>query len=270
MIREPFVAGKFYPSSPDLLKNKIKEYIDSAKCDIYDNIKVLISPHAGYRYSGPVAAYTYKQLLNKTYDTAVILALSHQTAFEGASIIPEGIYKTPIDDSIIDTDIAQPLFNEKYFGFESQLHIYEHSLEVQVPFLQYVSKNTKIVPILVGAHNLITIKSIAESIYKIISKSGKKIIVIVSTDLSHFYDYDTAVKLDRNFIDTLKTLNPEIVADSVLKGKSSACGIAPVLTGMYYANLNNVNFFQELKYLNSGDTAGGKSEVVGYLSGFFS
>lgn len=265
--RKPVVAGSFYPSNPNELKMEIDEYLNKAeKKKLSGSLMGLISPHAGYVYSGPVAAYSYKQLIGSGVKLAIVLAPSHRGHFPGASVIDAGIYETPLGDVEIDDKIGRALLNESHFSFFREAHSAEHSLEVQVPFLQRVLDDFRIVPIVIGSHDIDSSKAIANGLYNCIKDENRKFAVIISTDLSHYHPYDIAVKIDRAFIDALKTADEEKVDNVLDCRKAEACGHGPVLTGLILCKKLGASGVDILHYANSGDTAGPKSEVVGYLS----
>jgi AmmeMemoRadiSam system protein B len=269
-VRKPAFAGSFYPSSPAELKSVISEYLNSAEdIPVDGDILSLIVPHAGYIYSGPVAAYSFKKLSAMNPDTVLILAPSHRARFEGASVIKEGMYDTPFGSLEIDQEITGKLFKNKSFWYNSTIHDIEHSLEVQVPFIKSVLDKVKIVPVIVGTVDLSAAKKLAEHIAYSLSSSGKKFSIVISTDLSHYHAYDKAVNIDSKFIKALESFEPENVKESLESGRSEACGEGPVLTGMITSKLLGATKTRILKYMNSGDTAGSKKEVVGYLSAAF-
>jgi predicted class III extradiol MEMO1 family dioxygenase len=242
--RDPVVAGSFYPSNADKLRGDIEHYISKVQKKKLDGeIVGLISPHAGYIYSGPVAAYSYAQLIDSDVEVAVVLAPSHRARFGGASVIPDGIYETPLGEVPIDSQIGEALVQKPHLSFIKEVHMAEHSLEVQVPFLQGVLKGFSIVPIIVG---------ITE--------------VKISTDLSHYFPYEKATMIDNIFIENLKKFDERILFEALSRDDAQACGEGPVLTGMSVAKKLGAHGIDILKYANSGDTAGGKDQVVGYLS----
>ncbi|HPJ38869.1 MAG TPA: AmmeMemoRadiSam system protein B, partial [Spirochaetota bacterium] len=155
--RSPVVAGSFYPSSPQRLSDEIDGYLRDVEDRSLDGeLVALVSPHAGYIYSGPVAAYSYKQLSGSGVELAVVIAPSHRARFDGASLIPSGVYETPLGKVPIDDSIGTLLADERHFTFIKEVHQAEHSLEVQVPFLQKVLGDFSIVPIIVGTIDLAT------------------------------------------------------------------------------------------------------------------
>ncbi len=262
-IREPAVADIFYPQNPHELSTMIENYLNNVDISIKNKqIKWIVSPHAGYIYSGPIAAYAYdviKENWNNIPKTFVILAPSHHEYMEFASCGIFDEYKTPLGNIKVDLKLGNQLINDyaDWFSFLPKAHEKEHSVEVQLPFLQYVSKwnDFEILPILVGNINPIEIGNI---LYKI-SKT-KDIFFIVSSDLSHYSSYEDASSIDQNTLRWFLSQNIKTIAET-----ADACGIYPWLV------LNQVSILSNwhpklLKYANSGDTAWWKEQVVGYAS----
>lgn len=267
LVRKPVVAGSFYPSNAGAVQRDVDGYLGSAeKQNISGEVLGLISPHAGYVYSAPVAAYAFNQIADKDIDLAVVLAPSHRARFNGASIIPSGKYETPLGPVEIDDKVGESLSERPFFDFIEQVHNSEHSLEVQVPFLQRTLKNFKIVPIVVGVTDIDPCRAIAEEIFTCLKDEKRKILIVISTDLSHYHSYETAKKLDGNFIDSLKTFDEEKIYETLNSNKAEACGQGPVLIGCSLCKKLGAERVEILKYANSGDTAGPKDQVVGYLS----
>ena len=267
LVRKPAVAGSFYPSNPKTVEKDVDGYLKSAKKqEISGEVVGIISPHAGYIYSAPVAAYSYNQLAGKKYDLAVVLAPSHRARFNGASILPSGIYETPLGGVEIDSIVGEKLQNKPHFEFIEEVHGAEHSLEVQVPFLQRVLGKFKIVPMVLGTTDIEQCRAMAEEIYDCLKDEARKIIVVISTDLSHYHSYEAAKKLDNIFMDSLKKFDEKGIYDTLNGGKAEACGQGPVLTGCSLCRKLGANRVEILKYANSGDTAGPKDQVVGYLA----
>ncbi len=268
--RTPIVAGSFYPSSPARIRNDIDQYLREAVGErVSGEIIGLVSPHAGYIYSGPVAAYSYKQLVDQDVDVVVVLAPSHRLRFKGASVIPSGIYETPLGDVEIDEVLGHALAEERHFEFIKDAHQYEHSLEVQVPFLQKVLKEFKIVPIIIGSSDLAICREIAAELVNHLKKEKRRFVLVISTDLSHYYPYKQASEIDHVFIEALKSFDENRLGSELSCEKAQACGAGPVLTGLMASRALGAHRVEILKYANSGDTAGGKDEVVGYLAAAF-
>ncbi len=268
-VREPVVAGAFYPSIPGELNDMIDTYLrEASEGKISREAVGLISPHAGYVYSGPVAAYSFVNM-DSDIEVAVVLAPSHRARFDGASVIPEGIYRTPLGDVDIDETIGKVLVKKQHFGFVKEAHLSEHSLEVQVPFLQKVLGNFTIVPIIIGTTELSVCSVLADAVAEVLSGEKRKYGIVVSTDLSHYHSYDVAREIDNNLIDRIKSFDENLVYEVCRSRKAEACGEGPVLTGMIASRKLGATGVEIIKYANSGDTAGPKSQVVGYLSAAF-
>lgn len=268
-IREPAVAGSFYPANPIKLSQQIQEFLEAVPSKKIDGeIIALVTPHAGYIYSGQVAAYAYKLLCEKVYPIVLIIAPSHRVYFHGASIYSKGAFKTPLGLVSVDNELCEKIMSSSSsISFYPQAHIQEHSLEVQLPFLQSVLKEFKLIPIVMGDQSLDNCKTLSDAIFQVIK--GKKILLIASSDLSHYYPYEKAVKLDNLVIEKIKNFDVEGLAKDFAEGKSEACGGGPIITVMLLAKKMGANKSIILKYENSGDVTGDKSGVVGYLSAIF-
>jgi AmmeMemoRadiSam system protein B/AmmeMemoRadiSam system protein A len=253
-IRKPAVAGSFYPLNKNDLKSEINKYISEIKLDINENrsLKALIVPHAGYIYSGPVAATGFALLKNKNFKKTIIIGPSHYVYLKKASIPQVEYYETPLGLQKL-SKISKDLLNEKCFEYNPEAHIKEHCIEVEIPFLQTVMKNTEIIPIITGQSQ---IDEITETLIKLIDNDT---IIIISSDLSHFHSYKDAVRLDKQCIDCILKNDLKNIYNQ------EACGLYPIIILMKIAK----HFNWEAKLLdlrNSGDTSGSKQRVVGYGS----
>jgi AmmeMemoRadiSam system protein B/AmmeMemoRadiSam system protein A len=269
-VREPAVAGMFYPDQPEILTRDVKRYVENAtKEKIEGEIVALVSPHAGYMYSGQVAAHAYKLIEGETFDTVVVVGPSHRALFKGASIYNRGGFRTPLGVIPVDTGLSKKMMEKwKEIQFLSEAHVQEHSLEVQLPFLQVVSKSFKLVPIVMEPYW--TWES-AQSLGRAIADTvpGKKILLIASSDLSHYHSYQKAVDLDRIVLNHIDRLDPEGLNRDLGENRCEACGGGPVVAVMLAARALGANQGKALKYLNSGDVTGDRSRVVGYAAGVF-
>ncbi len=269
-VRKPAVAGSFYPADAKRLGAMIDKYIGEAVLPSGDgDIVAVVSPHAGYIYSGPVAAYGYKALADVKPDIVIVLAPSHRARFNGASVIPEGMYETPLGKVPIDDVIGNSLCSKPAFAFIEEVHAYEHSLEVQVPFLQRTLEKFLLVPVIVGTTDFDLCSRIAGELFNAIRDEKRKIAVVISTDLSHYHPYQEAVRLDSLFIEKLKEFDEKALSDFLGCGSAEACGEGPLVTGLILGKLMGAVKAGILRYANSGDTAGDKSQVVGYVSAVF-
>lgn len=268
--REPAVSGAFYPGNPAVLKKTVSEFLENAQIDKTGlpsgQLIGLICPHAGYPYSGQVAGYSYKLLEGLQYDTAIILGPNHRVwGFNDISVWNKGSFRTPLGEVRIDTELADSIINEnpKKFIFYPNAHKDEHSIEVQLPFLQVVLKDFKIVPIVMGDFSQSTCKELAGAILK--SIGNRNVLVIASTDLSHDRPYDIAVKMDKLGLDYARDIRIEELIEAEASGKTEMCGFGPVLTLLYTVReIYNVKGIL-LKYANSGDVTGDRyGRIVGY------
>ena len=269
-IREPVVAGAFYPDNPEVLSRDVKRYLENAKKEkLEGEIVALISPHAGYMYSGQVAAYTYKLIEGKAFDSVVVVAPSHHALFKGASLYDRGGYRTPLGVVPVDMDLSKKMMEKrKEIQFLPDAHSKEHSLEVQVPFLQVVLKSFKLVPIVMEPYwSWETCQYLASAIAETVR--GKKVLLIASSDLSHFHSYDQAVKLDKIVLNHIERFDPEGLNRDLKNGRCEACGGGPIISIMLAAKALGANKGKVLKYLNSGDVTGDRGRVVGYAAGVF-
>ena len=264
--RYAYVSGAFYPSDKEELSSMIDGFLSKAPEDralAGGAIQALIVPHAGYIYSGQTAAYGYKLLLSRHFDTVVLVGPYHKGAFNGASIWKSGEWQTPLGEVPVDENLATAIAGESgVFNFTEDAHATEHSLEVQIPFLQKALKNFKIVPILVSDPAPHNTQALAQAIYKHIQ--GKNVLVIASTDMSHYYEDSTARQMDSLTLDLVEKQDTRSLLREMERKKSELCGLAATLTVLEVSRLMGNTQVQLLNYSNSGDATGDKSRVVGY------
>ncbi len=267
ICRPPAAAGTFYPAVPSKLSALIDQYLKAApEQNITGEIIALIVPHAGYIYSGPVAASGYKLLANKSYDTVILIGPSHHQYLNVASIIPAGSWETPLGKVPIDTSLAKAIAAEnKLFACSARAHQPEHSLEVQLPFLQKTLRDFKIVPILLSDPTLANCALLAQAIVKNCDPR-KKYLIIASTDLSHYYPQEKARAMDRLALALLEKQDLAGLTAGLAAGSCELCGQGAVLTALEVARLKGPAKVQVLKYATSGDVTGELDRVVGYAS----
>jgi len=271
--RKPCVAGRFYPSNPSELKNELADFFAKAKPKTEGNVLAIVTPHAGYVYSGQVAASAFNQIdANKKYERIFIIGSSHRTHFEGASIYNIGNYTSPLGTAKVDVQLAKKLIAEnKVFTFNKDADLYEHSLEVQLPFLQYKMKaDFKIVPIILGTQSKTTIAKISEALKPYFNDKN---LFIISSDFSHYPAYKSAVAVDKATADAIVLNSPEAFLDAIEKNdekqipnlQTSICGWTSMLTILNITqDLPGIKIIP-VEYKNSGDVSiGDKSQVVGY------
>jgi len=265
-VREPAVAGKFYPAERTELSQTIDAFLAKAPDkQVEGELIALIVPHAGYEYSGRVAAYGYKQLLGREFDTVVVMGPSHRIAFDGISIGKYDSFRTPLGSIPADTGLIRKLLNyDKRFIFSDAAHQKEHSTEVQLPFLQKALNKFKLVEIIIGNPSADNCQLLAAALLEL--TAGKKVLFIASSDLSHYYSYDKAVIMDQLTLAALEKNSVEMLANALAVGRSELCGLGPVLTVIMIAGRRGVNRIKILDYANSGDVTGDKDRVVGYAA----
>ena len=270
MIKEPNVAGGFYSADPKELSDSI-DYLKQSTAPVPGDRKVLIAlaPHAGYPYSGPVAAYTFKAIARNNYKTIVIIAPSHFFPFEGISIWPKGGFKTPLGTVPVDEDFAQALLKENpKFQFLPQVYEREHAIEVELPFLQKTFDAVHIVPILMGNPDPQVCHDLAVALDKLIGQRDD-VLILISSDMSHYYTYDVANRMDALTLKAVTDIDPKGFFEGNMARKMEMCGFVPMTTALLFAKLRGIKHVEVLKHANSGDTSGDKSRVVGYSSVIF-
>ncbi|MEM2983493.1 MAG: AmmeMemoRadiSam system protein B [Candidatus Bathyarchaeia archaeon] len=271
-VREPAVSGLFYPDDPKTLRKLIQRFLDEAQApEKMGEVIGLVSPHAGYIYSGSVAAYGYKALVGKNYDSAVIIGPSHRAYFHGISVFRSGFYRTPLGIVEIDSDLSQRIIGlgEGLVSEDSSPHIQEHSLEVQIPFLQVIFDNLKIVPIVMGVQERGTWRRTASILANISTEAKKKILLIASTDLSHYYSYEKAKKLDSLVLKNIEDFDVDSMERDFETERFEACGGGPMISVMLASKMLGAEKGIVLRYATSGDTSGDRTSVVGYVSAVF-
>jgi AmmeMemoRadiSam system protein B len=271
-LRFPAVAGQFYPGEREELSQMIDEFLENAKVPkIEGEIFGILVPHAGYVFSGPVAAYSYKAIERKNFETVVLIGDSHYEYFDGVSVWDRGEWETPLGRVKVDEELAKEILNfSKRFLVKDSAHLFEHSLEVQIPFLQKVLKDFKILPLIFGSEDK-DWKELAKAILKSMEK--KKILVVASSDLSHYPPYEVAQEADKRTIEGILSSDPEKFKEKIENLKklfpdvdTFACAQDTIKTILEISK-NLKGKAKLLRYQNSGDTIyGEKSQVVGYCA----
>ncbi len=270
LVKQDNVAGQFYPSDKQELLHMISSFVGAARLpdnlDI-DSVRVLIAPHAGYIFSGPVAGYTYSLLSRlDRVKTVIILAPSHYFYFNGIAFLDVSEYKTPLGTVEIDQEFTNKLVDRLDIAFaDNKVFEREHSVEVQLPFIKYVKPDCRVVAGLFGKISFEDMKVAAQQLFSIV-KDRDDVILLVSTDMSHYYSYDKAVKMDGKAISVLKKLDANAFYLGILNKDFEFCGWEPLLFSLMFVSHYKESEFRLLKYANSGDTRGDKSRVVGYCA----
>ncbi len=268
-LRKSVIAGSWYPGNPSVLRKDIENFFKLVRNkELSGEVVAIIAPHAGYVYSGQVAAYAYKCVYGKKYDAVIVVGPSHRTAFSGVSIFSKGGYETPLGIVPVSEELAKKINkNSSLVSDIPAAHTEEHSIEIQLPFLQYALGNFSFVPLVMGDQGESACRQVAQAIYD--SAHGKKILIVGSSDLSHFHGYKEAAKLDGVALRHLKDIDAVGLLSSLGNGTTEACGGGPMAVAVFVASMMGANSAQVLKYANSGDVTGDKSSVVGYAAAIY-
>ena len=269
MIRKSVIAGSWYPGNPAVLRRDIEHYFDSAAVsDIKGDIVGLIAPHAGYIYSGQVAAHAYCLIRGKKYDAVILVGPSHRVAFRGVSVFSRGGYETPLGIVPVAEALADAIkHSSDIIADLPDTHLQEHSLEIQLPFLQVALNDFCFVPLMMGDQDARTCRALAKSIFQ--ASAGKNVLLVGSSDLSHFYQDRTSRKMDGLALDYLDKGDAAGLLQSLENGDVEACGGGPMAVVMLAARMMKAEQAHLLKYANSGDVTGDKNSVVGYAAAVF-
>lgn len=258
--RPPAVAGRFYPSGQEELQRAVEELMRSAPAAEGTIPKALIAPHAGYAYSGPIAASAYSTLraARKVIERVVLIGPSHFVRFNGIAASSATAFETPLGSVPVDSRALAAISPMCHFSIYDAAHAREHALEVQLPFLQVVLEKFSIVPLVVGDAEPEEVGTALEALW-----GGRETVIIVSSDLSHYYDSAAARRLDEATARAIERLDPDSIPED------GACGRLPIC-GLLQAAQTHSLLVQTLDLRNSGDTSGPRHQVVGYGAfGFF-
>ncbi|MBN2372622.1 AmmeMemoRadiSam system protein B [bacterium] len=260
-IRRPAVAGQFYPGDAHRLVNEIKRLVNPNLSK--QKAIGIVSPHAGYMYSGQVAGITFSSI--EIPETAIILGPNHTGYGHEASIMDEGTWVMPMGDVEIDNELARSILeNSDVIQPDTLAHQAEHSLEVQIPFIQYLQPKIKIVPIVIGGFGFPLCHSVAKDIASGIKSQNKDVLIVASTDLSHYVSQSTANQKDMKVIEKIEALDAKGLLDMVANERISMCGFMPVATMILAAKELGAKQARLIKYMTSGDVTGDYGHVVGY------
>jgi len=260
-VRNPAVSGHFYSADPIQLVEDIKTY--TSKSSEKESVLGIISPHAGFMYSGKVAGSVYSSI--KIPETVILIGPNHTGAGPSASIMTKGCWKSPFGSIEIDEELAQILIdNNPIFKTDTQAHIKEHSLETQLPFLQFFRKDFRIVPICLKRIEFDQSTQIGQAIADSIKKYGKEVLIVASSDMSHFESHDNTVKKDRLAIDHILDLDPRGLYETVRGKKITMCGVNPAVCMLTACAKMGSKKADLIQYKTSGEVNGDMERVVGY------
>lgn len=266
-VRPSPIAGKWYPANPTILTQNLNRYLQKAQVDIPNgNVWGLVVPHAGYTYSGPVAAYAFKCITGLQPDLVAIVSPFHAGHQDPLLTTAYQAYETPLGSVEVDTqavaqlnDALQAKLNQ---GLTPLLHEKEHSLEIELPFLQYILGNFRLLPIMMRNQRTRVAKALGEALAETLQ--GRKVLLVASSDLSHFYPHTRACELDTELLRRLELFDPLGVMDAEMEGVGFACGRGAIAAVLWAARQLGANQVSVMHHATSGDVSGDYEAVVGY------
>jgi AmmeMemoRadiSam system protein B len=267
MLRRAAVAGTWYPGTAEALAREVDRHLaGAAGARAPGRLVALVSPHAGLRYSGPVAAHGYSLLRGLSALTVVLVGPSHRAAFRGVAVQASGEWETPLGRAAVDEAIAAALLaaGGSLVFDDAGLHREEHSLEMQMPFLQRLVPSLRLVPLLMGSQSPAEMAGLGDALGRALV--GREALLVASSDLSHYEPAPVANRLDAVVVDLVARFDDAALLARLEQHDNVACGGGPVVAVMRAARALGADRATVLKYADSGDVAGDKSQVVGYLS----
>ncbi len=266
-VKDADLAGSWYPASKDNLSSVLESYLKQAKPGpVNGDIIALIAPHAGLMYSGPVAAYSYKAVEGRNYNTVVILGFCHKRSFNGISVYPEGSFSTPLGNSEVDSKFARELaIRGKSIKFYPEAFKDENSLEMQLLFIKKVLPEAKIVPVAFGESSFSYCEEMAGILADLLNDRDD-VLLVASTDMSHYHTEEEARKIDLASVELLKSFSARRIFDKSVTGEQIFCGYMPVATALLTAEKCGADKINILQYADSGGITGDTKSVVGYVS----
>ena len=269
MLRPPAVAGRFYPSNPNELSALVHQYAQPDPAHPPARLKACLVPHAGYMYSGHVAGAVFARMALP--ERVIILGVRHYPRGESAAILSSGAWRTPLGDAPVDEGLAAdlrracPLLRE-----DSVAHSAEHSLEVQLPFLQVFATHFAFVPIALGTVHFDSLVSVGEAIARVLKNSREEVLLLTSSDLNHYEDDETTRVKDKKAIDRMLELDPRGLYDTCRNEEISMCGLGPAVAMLTALQVLGAARAELVKHATSADVSGDRHQVVGYAGIIFS
>ncbi len=265
-VRRAAVAGQFYSADPVTLERDVNEMLGRCYGHIPAGVPVaLVSPHAGYRYSGPTAAEGYSAVRSGKFDVVVIVAPSHREYFDGISIFPGKSYATPMGELSVDDDLRRALtVDDRFIRVSEEGHRDEHAVEVQLPFIIALFGALPFLPVVMGDQRGGLCLHLGTRLAAALA--GRRALIVASTDLSHYHPSDVARRIDARFVALLEQFDVQGIIQGLDDGSLEACGGGPVVAALSAASAAGADRVVVRRACNSGDTGGDTSSVVGYVS----
>ena len=264
-VRPSPIAGQWYPGTPDRLRERVQDFLDVADVEpLNGRVVGLVAPHAGHTYSGGVAAHAYRLVQETRYDVVAIVAPNHRIADYAPYLVADyAAYWTPLGEVPLAEELVAML--DTRLGLSRVRRDEEHSLEIQLPFLQVALEDDfRLLPVMLNTRSADACLALGEALADVLG--GRNALLIASTDLSHFYDADTAARLDGAITDRIADLDPEGLLEVMASGQGEACGGGPTAAVMVAARALGADRARLLKYATSGDVTGDYGRVVGYAA----
>ncbi len=259
--RQPAVAGRFYPAQREALVREVEAHIERnvEKSPVLG----IVVPHAGFKYSGDVAGVVYSRI--EIPDTVILIGPNHTGQGEAVAVMTKGIWSMPMGDIAIDRELANAICEETVMAKQdSSAHRFEHSLETQLPFLQYFKKEFKIVPICLMRMKVSACKALSEGIVRAVNRLGRPVLLVASSDMTHYESHDRASTKDRLAITCIKNRDPVSLFETVQSEKITMCGVNPVTVMLLCSESLGAKEAELVKYKTSGEVSGDMEQVVGY------
>jgi AmmeMemoRadiSam system protein B len=260
-----FADDQWYPSSASRLRQTLRDYVDAVPERPLGRPLGLVSPHAGLRFSGSVAAHAYRQVQGRRYEIVAAISPLHRLAVHGFAITRYRHYSTPLGRIPLDEELVAQLTASLSVARVGQDN--EHSLEIQLPFLQHALGDFNLLPVMMGDQSFPACEALAGVLAE--GLANRSALIVASSDLSHFHPYDTAVQLDRLVADRIQAFDPAGLADALEEGTTEACGGGPIITAMLACRALGADNATVLAYANSGDVWVDRSSVVGFMAAAF-
>ena len=261
ILREPAVAGRFYPANAAALRAEVRSYLARQQ----ERLPAIgcIAPHAGYVYSGQVAGAVFSRI--DIPSSCIVLCPNHTGFGRPLAIMKEGGWRTPLGDSLLDSDLARRLsLAFPALVEDSAAHRSEHAIEVELPFLQVVRPDVQFVPIAIGTSRLLLLEQLGEALATVVETSERSVLIIASSDMNHYEDDSTTRVKDRKAIDRILALDPRGLYETVINESVSMCGFGPAVAMLTAAKRLGAHQAELVQYATSGDVSGDRETVVGY------
>jgi MEMO1 family protein len=263
MLRLPAVAGQFYPGNPRALAVAVENYTRQEPVQAKERVRACLVPHAGYIYSGAVAGAVFSRIALTR--KILLLGVRHYPRGEALAILSEGMWRTPLGDAPVDSVLAQRLREEcPALREDNEAHSREHSLEVELPFLQVLDPGFSFVPVAVGTLRPQELKELGEGIARVLAESPEEILIVTSSDMNHYEDDETTRQKDQIAIDRMLKLDPAGLYEVCRDKRISMCGLGPAVAMLTAMHELGAKTAQLVRYATSGDVSGNRDAVVGY------